>query len=305
MFFRNLSLFRFSSAAGKALDDLEALLGEHPLRSCGPMEMFSRGFVSPLGPDEEIMTRKLDKFSLFSLGQEDKLLPGAVVAAETSRRARARAASEGGPVSARQRRGIKQSVVEELLPRAFSRPSRTDAYVDRKNGWLVIDTASRNKAETLLGSLREALTSFPALPLAAGETPRALLTRWLDSGDLPAGLQLGDECELRDPGDSGGAVVRCRHQDLSGDEIREHLRSGKQVFQLGLHFNDRLSMVLGEDLVIRKLKFHDVVVEELSYDSSDDASAEIDARFALMSLELEQLLEHLAQWFAISRPEPA
>ncbi|MGA7296141.1 MAG: recombination-associated protein RdgC, partial [Rhodanobacteraceae bacterium] len=135
--------------------------------------------------------------------------------------------------------------------------------------------------------------------------PRALLTRWLDSGDLPAGLELGDECELRDPGAAGGAVVRCRHQDLTGDEIREHLRSGKQVFQLGLHFDDRLSMVLGEDLVIRKLRFHDVVVEELSYDSSEDASAEIDARFALMSLELEKLLEHLAQWFSITRPEQA
>ncbi len=272
MFFRNLTLFRFSSAAGKALDDLEARLGEHPLRTCGPLEMFTRGFVSPLGPDEEVMARTLDKFTLFSLGQEDKLLPGAVVAAETSRRARARAASEGGPVSARQRRGIKQSVVEELLPKAFSRPSRTDAYVDRKNGWLVIDSASRKKAETLLGSLREALSSFPALPLAAGETPRALLTHWLDSGELPAGLELGDECELRDPGASGGAVVRCSRQDLSGDEIREHLRSGKQVFQLGLHFDDRLSMVLGEDLVIRKLKFHDVVIEELSYESGDDAN---------------------------------
>ncbi|MGB8636305.1 MAG: recombination-associated protein RdgC [Rhodanobacteraceae bacterium] len=305
MFFRNLTLFRFSATAGKSLGELDTLLGEHPLRACGPLEMFTRGFVSPLGPDEEVMTRTLGHHTLFSLGQEDKLLPAAVVAAETSRRARARAASEGGPVSARQRRGIKQSVMEELLPKAFSRPSRTDAYVDRKHGWLVIDTASRKKAETLLGSVREALSSFPALPLAAGETPRALLTRWLDSGDLPAGLELGDECELRDPGAAGGAVVRCRHQDLTGDEIREHLRSGKQVFQLGLHFDDRLSMVLGEDLVIRKLRFHDVVVEELSYDSSEDASAEIDARFALMSLELEKLLEHLAQWFSITRPEQA
>lgn len=305
MFFRNLTLFRFSAHAGKALDDLESHLAEHPLRPCGPLELFTRGFVSPLGPDADVLSRTLDKFSLFSLGQEDKLLPSAVVAAETSRRARARAATEGGPVSARQRRGIKQSVVEELLPRAFSRPSRTDAFVDRKNGWLVIDTASRKKAETLLASLREALSSFPALPLAAAETPRALLTRWLDSGELPDGLELGDECELRDPGASGGAVVRCRHQDLSGDEIAEHLRSGKQVYQLGLHFNDRMSLVLGEDLVIRKLKFHDAVIEELSYDSADDASAEIDARFALMSLELEKLLEHLAGWFAISRPEPA
>lgn len=303
MFFRNLTLFRFSSALVSQLDDLDQALSRHMLRPCGPLELFTRGFISPLGPESEAMTRTLGHHTLFSLGQEDKLLPAAVVAAETGRRARTMAASEGRTVTARQRRQLKQAVLEELMPRAFSRPSRTDAWLDRKHGWLVIDTASRKAAESLLASLREALDSFPALPLAATETPRAVLTRWLDSGQLPAGLALGDECELRDPGAGNGAIARCRNQDLASDEIREHLRSGKQVFQLGLQFEERLSFVLGEDLVVRKLRFHDVVTEELSYDQSDDASAEIDARFALMTLEIERVLEHMSQWFGLNRPE--
>ncbi|MGB8716605.1 MAG: recombination-associated protein RdgC, partial [Rhodanobacteraceae bacterium] len=68
MFFRNLTLFRFSATAGKSLGELDTLLGEHPLRACGPLEMFTRGFVSPLGPDEEVMTRTLGHHTLFSLG---------------------------------------------------------------------------------------------------------------------------------------------------------------------------------------------------------------------------------------------
>ena len=91
------------------------------------------------------------------------------------------------------------------------------------------------------------------------------MTDWLTSGDLPAGLGLSDECELRDPANAGGAVVRCRHQELESDEIREHLRGGKQVFQLGLEFDERIGFVLGEDLVVRKLKFFDVVTDDLEH----------------------------------------
>lgn len=300
--FRNLTLYRFSADAARALDGLDEPLQDHRLQPCGAMELFSRGFVSPLGTEDETLTRTLDGDTLLALGQEDKLLPASVVGAETGRRARARAAAEGGPVSARQRRAIKQQVVEELLPKAFTKPSQTHAYLDTRRGWLVIDTASRKKAETLVESLREALGSFPALPLAPADSPQVLLTRWLDSGQLPAGLELGDECELRDPGPDAGGVVRCRHLDLGGDEIREHLRSGKQVHRLGVHFDDRMSLVLGEDLVIRKFAFHDVVLEELDAEAEGDAVAELDTRFTLMRLELQRFLAQYAEWFSLARP---
>ena len=101
--------------------------------------------------------------------------------------------------------------------------------------------------------VREALGRFPATPMAPEESPRVLMTDWLMGGKLPDGLALGDECELRDPAEAG-AVVRCRRQDLESDEVREHLKSGKQVFQLGLVFDDRMSFVLGEDFVVRKLQ---------------------------------------------------
>lgn len=303
MFFRNLTLFRFSAAAARGLDGLEAALAGQPLRPCGPLELFTRGFVSPLGGEEEALTRTLDGCSLFLLGQEDKLLPAAVVGAETQRRARELAEREGETLSARRRRALKQEVVEELLPRAFSKPSSTGAWLDRRDGWLVIDTAARTRAEVVVAALRDALGSFPALPLVPATPPRTLLTRWLTSGDLPPGLTLGDECELRDPGPAGGAVVRCQHQDLAGEEIAGHLHSGKQVARLGLDWNGRVRFVLGDDLVLRKLALTDIVLEELSWDEAATAAAEVDARFALMTGELRPLLEALGEWFGLVRPD--
>ena len=128
------------------------------------------------------------------------------------------------------------------------------------------------------------------------------MTEWLIHGKLPQGLALGDECELRDPAEAG-AVVRCRRQDLESDEVREHLKSGKQVFQLGLVFDDRVSFSLGEDLVVRKLRFLDDVLDQLDDDTVDSARAELDARFALMSLELRRLIDKLHEWFGLPRPD--
>ena len=47
MWFRNLTLFRFSKSAAKSLKSLESRLGEHRLRACGPIELATQGFISP------------------------------------------------------------------------------------------------------------------------------------------------------------------------------------------------------------------------------------------------------------------
>jgi recombination associated protein RdgC len=302
MFFRNLTLFRFSTDVATDLARLDEALDGHRLRPCGPLEMTTRGFVSPLGRDEDAMSRDIGHCTLVAVGSEDKLLPAVVVNEELSRTVKKIADEEGRRVGGRERKRLKQELLDQLLPRAFVRPSRLHAYVDRKHGWLVLDTASRKAAENGLTALREALGSLPAVPLAPEQTPRQLMTEWLATGQLPHGLALGDECELRDPGSAGGAVVRCRHQELESDEIREHLRGGKQVFQLGLSFDDRLGFVLGEDLVLRKLRFFDVVTDELGDAPAESAAAELDARFALMSLELERVLGKLEEWFGLPRP---
>lgn len=302
MFFRNLTLFRFSPAVATDLDRLDDALAGHRLRPCGALEMFTRGFVPPVGRGEgEPLTHAVKQCTLFTVGGEDKLLPAAVVNDELQRKVHKIAEEEGRKVGGRERKRLKEDLLTELLPRAFVRQSRMSAYVDRKNGWLVLDTSSRKSAENALTEVREALGSFPAVPLAPEEGPRVLMTDWLATGNLPAGLALGDECELRDPATASGAIARCRRQDLDAEEVKEHLRNGKQVFLLGLTFDDRLSFVLGEDLVIRKLKFLDVVLDELG-DSQQDAHAEMEASFALLTLELARLLGKLEEWFGLPRP---
>ncbi len=300
--FRNLFLFRFSPAVADDLKRLDEALGDHRLRPCGPLEMFTKGFVPPVGQGEEApLTHAVQQYTAFSVGGEDKLLPAAVINDELHRKVQKIAEEEGRKVGGRERKRIKEDLLTELLPRAFVRSSRLAGYVDTKKGWVVLDTSSRKAAENALTQIREALGSFPAVPLAPEEGPRILLTDWLANGNLPAGLTLGDECELRDPATATGAIAKCRRQDMDAEEVKEHLRNGKQVFQLGLVFDERVSFVLGEDLVVRKLKFLDVVLDEMG-DSHQDVAAEADATFALLTGELARLLGKLEEWFALPRP---
>ena len=301
MFFRNLSLFRFPESTARSLKKLEKQFDSRRLRQCGPLELATRGFVSPYGRDSEELLHRIGAFCLVTIGAEERLLPSVVVNEELAGRLAKVTAKQACRIGAKERKRLKEEVISELLPRAFIRPSRLYAYLDTENGWFVVDTASRKAAEDAVSEVREALGRFPATPMAPEESVRTLMTGWLIDGKLPAGLALGEECELRDPAEAG-AVVRCRRQDLESDEVREHLKSGKQVFQLGLVFDDRMSFVLGEDLVVHKLRFLDIVLDGLGEGTAESARAELDASFALMTLELKSLFGHLEKWFGLPRP---
>ncbi|MCL1636132.1 recombination-associated protein RdgC [Luteimonas sp. SX5] len=300
MFFRNLTLFRFPASLD--LSELDTHLADVRLKPVGPMDLSSRGFVSPFGRDAEALSHRIDDAVWLTVGGEDKLLPAAVVNDLLGKKLAEIEEKEGRKLGGRARKRLKEDLVAELLPRAFVRPTRTDAMLDLEHGLCVVDTPSRKNAETVVSEIRHALGSFPALPLNAEVAPRSVLTGWIAGEKLPDGLSLGDECELKDAAEHG-AIVRCQHQELLGDEIAKHLEAGKQVTRLALTLDDHVSFVLGEDLVIRKLKFLDGAVDQLEGTEREDIRAELDARFALMAGELKRLFAVLEPALKLSRAE--
>lgn len=300
MFFRNLTLFRFPASLD--LSDLDARLAAHALKPAGPLEMGSRGFVPPMGHDAEAMTHAIGDATWVTVGGEDKILPGAVVNDLLGKKLAAIEQREGRRPGGRTRKRLKEELLHELLPRAFVRPVRTDAILDRALGLCAVDTASRKVAEAVAAQIRTALGSFPALPLNAEVAPRSVLTGWIAGEPLPEGLSLGDECELRDPADSG-AVVKLQRMELQGEEVAKHLEAGKQVARLALVLDDHAGFVLGEDLVVRRFKLLDGAVDQLESTERDDVRAELDARFALMSGELRRLWTVLEPALRLSKPD--
>ncbi|MBE2211518.1 MAG: recombination-associated protein RdgC [Xanthomonadaceae bacterium] len=303
MFFRNLTLFRFPASIN--FDDLETRLADAALKPVGPMELSSRGFISPFGRaggEDATLMHRIDDAIWLTVGGEDKLLPSSVVNDLLQKKVDEFEAKNARRPGGKMRRQMKDDLVAELLPRAFVRPTRTDALIDLKHGVVAVDTSSRKVAEAVVSQIREALGSFPALPINAEVAPRAVMTGWIAGDALPDGLSLGDECELRDPADSG-AVVKVQRMELAGEEIDTHLEAGKQVARLALMLDDHAGFVLGEDLVLRKFKLLDGAVEQLESSERDDIRAELDARFALMAGEFKRLFTVLESALKLSKAD--
>jgi len=288
MWFKNLSLYRLPKDFALVSVDLEQALQRVPLKPCGPLELLSEGFVSPFRQQDAVLSHASVRAALVVLGSEAKVLPGPVIRREMSSKIQRHIDKTGRPPGKKARDQIKDEVLQDLLPRAFVRPGQTQAFVDDEARWLVVDSSSDKVAEAVLSRLREALGSLAAEPVAAAESVSAVLTDWLLQGNPSHGFALGNEVELKDPLDTK-SVVKFRNHDLALEEVREHVRQGKRVSQLGLVFDNRIGLTLDDKLKLRKLKFLDDVQEELGDISGDDARAELDARFTLMVLELRRL----------------
>ena len=297
---RNLILFRFPPSLD--LSDLDAHVADFALKPVGPLELSSRGFVTPKGQHGEWLVQRLGDALWITVGGEDKLLPAAVVNDHLQKKLADIEVREGRKPGGRTRKRIKDELITELLPRAFVRPVRTDALIDTTLGVIAVDASSRKVAEGVVSEVRRALGSFPALPVNAEVSPRAILTGWVAGDPLPDGLSLGEDCELRDPTDTG-AVVRVQRMELAGHEIAEHRAAGKQVTRLALVLDDHVSFTLGEDLVVRKFRLLDGAIDTLEATEREDIGAELDARFALTAGEFKRLFAVLEAAFKLSTVE--
>lgn len=293
MWFRNLSLYRLTEAVETDLERLEQQLDGHRFHPCGGLDTHSCGWVPPLGRHGQTLLHPANGRLMLCMRREERILPPAVVREILEEKVEQIEADEGRPVGRREKTQLRDEIVVDLLPRAFTRSHLTYAYIDPDAGWIVVDSASAKRAEELLNLLRDSLDTLKIRPLSVNQSPSLLMTRWLESG-LPQGFEPGNECELREPVEKG-AVVRARNLELIGEEIGSHLEAGMQVTRLAVEWNERVRCVLGDDLVIRRLRFTDLVMEEAADTAAEDAAARFDADFALMSSELAHFFPALIE----------
>jgi recombination associated protein RdgC len=228
--------------------------------------------------------------------KQEKVIPAAVVNEMVQQKILDAEDQQGRKLSKKERTAIKDELIFELLPRAFTYSNKTYAYIDPKGGWLIVDAASSKKAEDLLSLLRKCLGSLPAVPLNTIEKPIATMTAWLTNNTAPADITIEDECELRAPEEEGG-IIRCKRHDLSLPEIKNHLDTGKEVIKLAVSWADRLSFIIDENLAVKRLKFLDLIQDQVADIETYDQAEQFDVDFSIMSLELANFLPRLVELF--------
>ena len=287
MWFKNLYLYRLPGNWAVDAGQLEEQLARLTLQACSATDPRSIGWVAPR--DAGALIHSVNQQWLLALGVEEKLLPASIVKRFASDKAKDIEEAEGRRIGRKEMREIQEEMTLELLPRAFIRSRRTHAWIDRGNGWLVIDSSSPAKAEEFLEQLHKSVDDVPTKALKVAQSPSAAMTAWVAAGEPPAGFTLDQDLELRS---AEKATVRYVKHTLEGEEIRQHIAAGKVVTRLAMTWNDRISFVLDDQLQVKRLAFLDILKEQAD-GQGENEDERFDSDFTLMSGELARLLDDL------------
>jgi recombination associated protein RdgC len=296
MWFKNLYFFAFTQPFTTTEQALEKAVNEHLFTPCKSTEQSHFGWTNALGKLSERAIHSVNGNFLLCARKEEKILPAPVIKDMLEEKIAILEAEHSRSATKKEKEQLKEDIIFELLPRAFSRINDTHGYINAEHNIIVINASSRGKAEDFLALLRKSLGSLPVTSITPETAIDEIMTDWIVEKSLSDSFQLGMEAEFRALGDDG-AIVRVKNQDLFSDEIKHHIDAEKYAVKLALEWDDCLSFVLCDDLSIKRLKFFDVLYEQNDDIDKDDALAKMDADFALMAGELNRLIDDLLHQF--------
>jgi len=214
------------------------------------LEWTRSGWVPPQVGDDRLVY-PLAPLTHLTLRTEDKVLPANVVNRHVAAYVHEIETEEKRSVGRKERLSIKERVIADLLPRAFTRARNVNAYFHGSR--LVLDTAVTSHADDLLHRVGSIHSRRPRCVAQ----PSLMMTAWLADGTPPDGFKLADSAALESPSD--GAKVKLSGVDLTCDEVRNHIAAGKQVTELGLTYVDRVRFVVTDDLRLKRIEWLDVL----------------------------------------------
>lgn len=297
MWFKQLTIYPLNKDKLPDLEMLANKLQEAAFKPCMGLDWDSIGFSSPVSFSPEMVFPAQNTWRI-ALKKEEKVLPAAVVRDILDEKINEIREIEGRNVGRKEKIELKENITDDLLPRAFTKSSKTEGIIDSQYGFLLINQANSNRAEMLLTKLRDALGGLEAKLPRTQQSPGSLMTEWLLQSSAAGHFELDSDCELKGLGDAA-PVVRISHQDLTAEEVINLVKNGKIVTQLGLCWQDRVRLVLTQDFTLKRIQFLDVIQEEAAGQGDDMQSITFASQILMaeaLGELLSELVHHLGGW---------
>jgi recombination associated protein RdgC len=282
------------------LEALEEALQASCFTPCGATQPESSGWVAPRGNKSTVLAETVGQQLILRLCTERRPLPASAVKDAVEQRIEKYKQETGHErVGSRIKKEIKEEVILDLLPRAFTKRSSTTLWLDPVNQFLVVDTGSLTGADKVVSQLIELLSEMPgsgpglmARPVQTTLSAPIAMAHWLQSREAPVGFTVDRDCELKMPDDQKSTVRYSRHT-LEIDEVAEHIAAGKVPTQLAMTWNERVSFVLSDAGQVKKVKLLDVVLDGALARGKEDDGFDTDA--AIVTGELSALIPDLLE----------
>ena len=296
MWFKQITFYPINAQMLPEIDALPEKLAQFECVPVMGLDSFSEGFAPPYGFSPELIFVADTTWSV-ALKKSEKVLPSTVVRDVLDERVAQIQNDEARAVGRKEKKELKEQIIDELLPKAFVKNSRIQAVCDAKNGFLLINSTGI-RAENVLSKLREALGGLEARLPQTNQSPSSVMTNWLLRGAADSSFELDDSCELKGTGEVA-PVVKIAKQDLTAEEVVQHVKNGKTVTQLGLIWRDQIAFVLTEDFVLKRIQYLDVLQEEAEQQGDDAASLAFASQIMMtqsVSTMISELVACLGGW---------
>jgi recombination associated protein RdgC len=188
--------------------------------------------------------------------------------------------------SKKQRRELAQQINDELLINAFPRDKVVGFAVDTVKGLVYVEASSMGAAaDSVLSALAAVCPTANLHPLQTEYPPAQAMTNWILEGP-PAEISIDDAGTFE--GEQKSRIT-VKGRDMEGENVAAHLSEGMTPSSLSLTIGGRLSLVLTDQLYLRRIEVLDIKPE-----ASDDAwTGETLVRLCELSAAASRLVDEL------------
>lgn len=283
-----MMVYRIGPNWAATAEQVEDNLDKQRFAPCGATQEQSIGWIEPRGIPHAPLVETIGGHWMLKLQIENKVLPSSVVKRRSDEVAAHIEATEGRKPGKKERREIKDNVMLELLPMAFTKQSSVLVWIDPQARLLVLNAGSQGKADAVMTCLMEVVPGLTVELIQTTVSPTVAMSEWLVSHEGPAGFSIDRECELKST-DENKSTVRYAKHPLDIDEVRLHIEGGKVPTKLAMTWSGRVSFLLTESMQVKKLNFLEGVFENTSGEKED----KFDADMAITTGELSKLIPEL------------
>ena len=293
LWFKNAIIYQLNNDNLLDKQTIENAVKSASFSPCGNLDSTKMGWVSPYSDNNQNdFIIDMQGHLLLRIKKETKILPAPVIKQALNDKIDKQERALSRKLSKNEKATLKDEVMIDLMPRAFSKYNYYWLWVDTQNKRIIVDCSSFKLAEDILAILRKELGALALTPLSIEKPLEKIMTTWVKEKLSFPPFILGDEAELKDPLEGNG-IISCKNQDITSDEMLVHLDLGKWVTKLKIIDERGINFIIHPDLTLKRIKFDSVILDENEDIGSDEFDKRLEADFYIMANTLSNSINDL------------
>ena len=290
LWFKNAIIYQLNNDTLLNKDTIEKAIKSHLFTPCGNLDTTKMGWVSPYNDNNQNdFIVDMQGHLLLRIKKETKILPAQVIKQTLLEKIDKQEQVLSRKLTKNEKASLKDEVMIDLMPRAFSKYNHYWIWIDTENKRIVVDCSSFKQAEDILAILRKELGALALTPLSIDKPLEQIMTTWVKEKLNFSPFILGDQAELKDPLEGNG-IISCKNQEITSDEMRVHFDSGKWITKMKIVDERGVNFIVNSDLTFKRIKFDSIILDENEDISSEEFDKRLEADFLIMSKVLSNTI---------------